>query len=193
MAGALFLTGCLNLKPAPDNTRNFLLTATDQASGSTNAAGLSVGLGPVRLPAHTSSSWIAIRNGPNELKYSETARWAEPLDRNVQRVLGANLRNHSGISSVFLGTWPATAVQRELNIQIDTLDLDATGAIVLGAQWTVRQLPGSAATATHSAHITRQGPRPADDMPGAVAALSEALAALSDQIAHSLLAPPASP
>jgi hypothetical protein len=189
MAVALFLTGCLNLKPAADHTRSFLLTAVDHGNGSTNATGLPVGLAPVRLPPHTSSSWIAIRTGPNELRYSETARWAEPLDRNVQRVLGANLRQQAGLSAVFLNTWPANAVQRELRIQLDPIDLDATGTIVLGAQWTIGSPQGSAISSTHTARVTHPGPRPAEDIAGAVAALSEALAELSHLIAESLLFP----
>jgi uncharacterized lipoprotein YmbA len=189
LAAALVFTGCLNLKPATDQTRNFLLTPSATAAASGGMTGLSVGVAPVQLPAHTASSWIAIRTGTNELRYSETARWAEPLNRNLQQVLGANLRAQPGIGAVFLNTWPSAAAQRVLNLQVETLELGADGTVRLAAHWTLRWSQGSEWVTTHTSSVERQGPKPADDMPGTVAALSEALAELSREVAESLMKP----
>jgi len=186
VASLLLLTGCLNLKPAPDETRNFLLTPV-AAESADDGSGVSVGLAPVQLPAYTSTSWIAVHTRPNEIQYSETARWAEPLNENVQRVLGANLRHQPGIGAVFLNTWPNAAVQQELRLQVQTVELRENGAVLLVAQWTRSGPQGSDVTSTHTARIERTGPRPSEDMPGAVAALSEALAELSSRVAQTLL------
>ncbi len=52
-------------------------------------------LGPVEIPAYLDRSEIVMRDGNNSLVISSFHRWAEPLDRAIERVLATNLTNLS--------------------------------------------------------------------------------------------------
>jgi len=52
-------------------------------------------VGPVEIPAYLDRNEIVMRNGNNSLVISSFHRWAEPLDRGIERVLATNLINLS--------------------------------------------------------------------------------------------------
>lgn len=107
--GALFLLllapGCLSLPPAqPDPTRFYLLSvlsASETAAAiAPEAAPLRVGLRPVVLPAFLDSRAMVVRTGANEVRYEDYARWAEPLDQGVARVVRAALADSPRVGAV---------------------------------------------------------------------------------------------
>ncbi len=49
-------------------------------------------VGPVEIPAYLDRPQVVRFTGPNKLHVSQSARWAEPLDGAVERVIAANLQ-----------------------------------------------------------------------------------------------------
>ena len=116
---ALFLiVGCSIgsvLQPTKDLSQYYVLTPIDEASRGvpiTYSSGgvhktLSIGLGPVKLPAYLARPEIVTRSSPNLLDLSDKDRWAEPLDKNFVNVLGQNLTTLLGAHVV---TFPGTGL-----------------------------------------------------------------------------------
>ncbi len=88
----ILLSGCASTPP----TRLFVLSALPGAEKTANPGTepcFALGIGPVRIPTHMSQPQILTRVSPNELRADEFAKWAEPLDENILRVLAENLES----------------------------------------------------------------------------------------------------
>ncbi|HDZ91760.1 MAG: membrane integrity-associated transporter subunit PqiC [Deltaproteobacteria bacterium] len=81
---------------ASTGSSNFYLLnpITDMGKASETKSGqdpVSVGIGPLELPAYLDREQIVTRLNPNELRVSEFDEWAEPLNAGFTRVLMENL------------------------------------------------------------------------------------------------------
>jgi uncharacterized protein len=82
--------GCSILpRPEPDPTRYFVLESAAPAAASAERPAPPVAVAPVTLTAGylTSTRSLVVRRAGNEIRYEDFARWAEPLDAGVARVL----------------------------------------------------------------------------------------------------------
>jgi uncharacterized protein len=189
VASSLGLSGCLNLHPVVDRTRFYVLTPLQTTAADTPVTGHypAVGIGRVDIPDYLQGKQIAVRKGTDEIEYSETVQWAERLDKGIQRVLGANLAAVLGSTNVVLSAWRRSDVQREIYVSVQRFESNDQGRVELEARWRIMS-PGAGGThGTGLSTITKQGPAPATDPGGAVAAMSEALRDLSREIAAALL------
>ena len=191
----LALTGCLNLKRVTDPARFYVLSAVP--AGTPDAAGshgdLAVGLGQVDLPAYLLDRRIALRQGANQIDYSEYHQWAERLDKGLQRVLGANLSSLLSSDRVMLSAWQRGQVRAEVYLSVQRFECDERGQVVLEARWRIASPGGEETLRTGHSHITRQGPVLRADPEGAIGELNQALADLSRQIAAAVQSVSASP
>jgi len=113
---ALGLAGC-NLLPAPqaDNTRYYVLESAPAPAAESGAVRL--GLRRVEVPAYLKSKAIVSRAGNNELRYADTARWAEPLEAGIARILREQLGSRAAVS-----TYPFPAqVERDFDVVVSVL------------------------------------------------------------------------
>lgn len=103
-----FTAGCTLIpEPAPDPTRFFVLTDPGlPADASTPRGTLRVGLRTVELSSYLKSRSLIVRNGSNEISYQDYARWAEPLDAGIARVLRARLAVAPAVKSVYQHPFP---------------------------------------------------------------------------------------
>jgi uncharacterized lipoprotein YmbA len=186
------LAGCGSLSPKPDPSRFFTLTAIAQpgampAKGSTNSPGVSLGIGPVRLPGYLDRQEIVTRVSQNRIDVSEYDRWAEPLETNFTRVVGQNL-------SVLLHTDRLVFYPWELNrrpnyqVTIEVLRFESNnqGEVQLSARWEILDTNKRMPLQAGESGITRQPTAQSTD--ASVAALSEALGDLSREIANAVSA-----
>lgn len=178
-------SGCLNLKPVADTGRYFLLTPLSGAP-SALCARPAVGIGRVEIPDYLRSKGIALRKSTNEIQYSDTLRWAEPLDKGIQRVIGANLSSLLGATNVSLSLWRRSDVQVEVYVAVLRLESDEHGQAVLEARWRVTRPGADIVLRAETSRITRQGPSFAENPDGATATLSQAIADLSHEIAEAV-------
>ncbi|HWA85325.1 MAG TPA: ABC-type transport auxiliary lipoprotein family protein [Opitutus sp.] len=95
MSGAaaigLVLAACSLPEAQPDTTRFFLLTATGTQTGGAAAPAPRISLRPVAVPEYLRSRLIEVRVSANEVRFMDPARWAEPLDAGLTRVIGEDL------------------------------------------------------------------------------------------------------
>lgn len=104
-------SGCLNLKPQPNLTRQFTLSKTETASlaGNLDGTAPTIGFRRVSIPDYLKSNKIALREGTNEIVYLPFHRWAEPLESGIARLLGEYLVLSGTASATFTPPWRSNA------------------------------------------------------------------------------------
>jgi uncharacterized protein len=179
-AFAAFCAACTLLGPEPDPSRFYVLVAL--GGPPSGASDLALGVGPVRLAGYLEVSEIQVRASATEVRRGSTDRWAEPLDEGIARVLGQDLSVRLGTREVVLFPWHAgqrPACQVELSVRRFELEPDGSG--VLEARYEVTDLAGSRGHVVRDVELRR--PAAGSGTGASVAALSEALAELAEQIA----------
>lgn len=182
----LGLAGCSSLlEPRPDLSRFYVLTpqpVAGQVSPASTGARLSLGLGPITMPSYLDREQIVTRIGPNELRLSENDRWAEPLQSNFAHVLAQDLTLRLGAARIQPFPWyAATPIDYQVEVAVHRFETDASGRGELIAHWTI--IDGHNKNLLDSGDTTlAQSGAPGDTVAN-VAALSQTVAALSDQIA----------
>jgi hypothetical protein len=138
LAACLGLAGCLSLGGEPVPVRLFVLEPV-AASPAEGSGGASLGVGPLSVPEYAGSRLVH-RVGPNEVRLSETARWAEPLAAGLQRVLVTNLSAQLGSERVLAHPWrPELRPSWRIEIEVLRFERSAEGAADLEARWTLRR------------------------------------------------------
>jgi len=182
---AVALAGCGFLSPKADPTRFYVLTAVADAPAPPR--GLAVGLGPIVLPSYLQRPELALRVGPNEVRFREFDRWAGSLPAQVGSVLGENLRRVLGADRVVLFPWySGTKLDLVVELQVFRFEPDHDGLAHLLGHWRLRD--AAHATDLTAADVDLSEPVASRDPDGEVAALSRLLAQLARQIADA--APP---
>ena len=176
------ITGCFS--PHTVATRHFVLTPAPAAK--TVSTGLRLGVGVVKMPDYLMSSSLAVRKSAGEIGYSETAVWAEPLDKGFGRVLAADLSAMIPTDQVRLGAWRAEDVALEVHVTVEQFDVDQAGKGTLVAWWRITAPGGSMVLKSGQAHLSRDGQSPASDAQNVASTLSELVADLSRQLAQAL-------
>ncbi len=182
LAAALLLGGCSLPGPKPDHTRNYLLTAG--SPGVATASEITVGVGPVSLPAYLDRSEVVVRVSENELSILGGHRWAESLDSNFRRVLAENVGAMAGTRNILEFPWPAdTKLDYRVTVDVERFEPNDAGFAVLIARWRMQNGDGQQLASGRSAHQARIEPRTTS---AAVAALSQVARLLAEEIAASI-------
>jgi uncharacterized lipoprotein YmbA len=183
----LGVAGCGFLKPTGISPRSFVLTAlSDSSQPPGRPPTRAVGLGFVKLPDYLHWKSMAMRRGANEVVYLETARWAERLDRGLQRVIAANLTTLLPALQIRLSAWRPGDVSTEVYVTVEQFDVDAGGQCVLIASWRMVTPAGEEIQDAGRFRATRQGPPPDSDPEGATRSMSELVAEISQSLAEAL-------
>ncbi|HVT58200.1 MAG TPA: PqiC family protein [Thermoanaerobaculia bacterium] len=105
---------------------------------------LAIGLAEIGFPAYLERPELATRIAPNELRFSTTARWAEPLGPSLTRVLAADLSARLGPQGVVRLPWYSTTrLDGVLAIEIEHFEPDRSSRTArLVAHWTLRDAHG---------------------------------------------------
>jgi uncharacterized lipoprotein YmbA len=109
--GLLALAAC-DVIPAPqsDPTRFYVLAGpAPAAQPSVPSTGLRIGLRSVDLAGYLRTPSLVVRRGPDELSLQDYARWAEPLDAGISRLLGDQIKDAPGVRRVFIQPFPLDA------------------------------------------------------------------------------------
>jgi uncharacterized lipoprotein YmbA len=182
----LCLSGCLDLKPARNTARYFTLSVLPAEAGALDVAcGYSLGLGPVKVPGYLFRSAMAMRKSPTEIEYLQDTLWADRLDASCQRVLAANLVTLLHPTNLQLSSWRSSDIRCAVHVEVEQMDIDATGRAVLSARWRVVS-PDGKLLKTAESRLAKTAASPVQDPAGAAAALSGLLGDLSREIATGL-------
>jgi uncharacterized protein len=183
------LAGCSSmLAPRPDQSRFYVLTpepAAAQVSPASAGTGLSLGLGPITMPSYLDRPQIVTRIGPNEVRLSETDRWAGPLDTSFDQVLARDLAMQLGGARIHAFPWyNSTPIDYQVEVAVHRFETDAAGRSELSAHWTI--VDGRNKNLLDSGDTSIAQSSPPGDAAASAAALSRGVAQFSDQIAATL-------
>jgi uncharacterized protein len=178
--------GCFSLDPKPDPSRYFALTSLPRTGQTAQEAGrtIALGIGPIKFPGYLDRQQLVTRISQNRFAVAENDRWAEPLEENFSRVLSQNLSILLQTDRVV--TYPWERNQRPTHqVQVEVLRFEANAEqmVELWARWSITE-------STKKTVIVRESylTHPVKDKSteASVAALSEAVGRLSQEIAASI-------
>jgi uncharacterized lipoprotein YmbA len=177
-------SGCsVLLGSRSDPPRLYVLTAAPPATAAP-AIGrdLALGVGPISLPGYLDRRGLVTRVEANRVESARNDLWAEPVGSGFKSVLEEDLRLRLPDTALRAFPWPQNATP-DLAVAVDVTRFEATGtgSVELRARWSVRR-PGERAVLVErdSAVVLPIAGSGGDAM---VAALSEALGRLADEIA----------
>ena len=137
--GLLALTGCNLLPPAQnDPTRFYVLSAPTAAPAfGSEAKAPAIHLRPVELASYIKAKPIIVRRGDNEIEFREYARWGEPLELGIGRVLREELLARGAAGAVLAAGLRAFNVEYdyELTVRVLTCEGQADGTVQFRAVW----------------------------------------------------------
>jgi uncharacterized lipoprotein YmbA len=178
LASALGLAGCVG-STAPARFYSLqALAAADAPVGSVPR----LAIGPITVPDSLDRSQMITRLSTYEVRVDEFARWAEPLDKAIARVLGENLG--ALLDAQAVATVPGDGSTKEglrLSVQVVSFEVDATSSTLV-ARWSLwRGAPGDPAVTRKSTCVAE---RSGEDAASVAAAMSECLAQLAREVAE---------
>ncbi len=176
--------GCLG-GSSPPTKFYALVPATGRRSQTAQPAapdrGVTLGVGPVTVPAYLDRPQIVTRRGSDEVDLAEYDRWAEPLVDSISRVMAENLAALLETDRVAIFPWSGSrSIPFQVTVDLLRFDGPAGGDIVLDARWRIvgndrTELLVKRSTITEATSDAGYGVL--------VAAMSRALATLSRDIA----------
>jgi uncharacterized lipoprotein YmbA len=193
---ALAVGACVSLRRTPD-ARFFVLRALVPPPASAvlpSPVGV-VGILPVRVPGPLDRPQLVAWTGPDEVRFDELERWAEPLDEGVARTLAEDLAALVPRYRIVRAPWSSSLLPRcRLSVEIRRFGVQQAGEVHLEADFSLlaandeRVLVRQAFVATRSLPVHgRHGVEPG----AGVDAMSELLAELARQVAAAVEALPA--
>jgi hypothetical protein len=170
----------------PDPTRFFVLSAL-MSSPSQAPAGKApvVHLRQVELASYIKAKPIIVRRGDHEIEFREFARWGEPLELGIGRVLREDLVARGAAGAVLAAGVRATEGDPDFTLVVRVLACEggANGAVHFRAVWEL------ATTGSAPKVVARGDVKPGDlrwdgkSEAALVAQLSKAVGALADDVA----------
>ena len=133
----LITCGCASKSP-----NYYLLNSLQSGAPSAEKAraqnDLTIGVGPVKIPAYLDRPEMATRSAPDSLQFAEFDKWAEPLERNLTRVIAENLAILLSTNRIGVFPWLNSAqVQYQVTVDITQLERMPDGKVILAARWNV--------------------------------------------------------
>ena len=99
---------------------------------------LTIGVGPVKIPEYLDRPQMATRSTQNSLQFAEFDKWAEPLEKNLTRVLAENLSMLLSTDRIVVFPWAGSMhVLYQVTVDVAQIDYSPDGKAVLVANWKV--------------------------------------------------------
>ena len=147
---------------------------------------VSIVVGPVRIAEYLERPQIVTRVTPNEVRLAEFDQWAEPLDRNIARVLADNLSALLWKKLVVVFPWKGPVpIDYQVKVEILRLDGNLGGDATLEVQWMIFAV-GKVKRFLASKKSSFSGPTDGQDYRALVSAESRNLGLLSRDIASAI-------
>jgi len=185
--GALVLAGCV-LKRSKD-AQMFVLEplAVRGATAAAAAPEAVVGILPVEVPGWVDRPQVTTRLAGSQIVADEFARWGEPIAKGVQRVVAENIAALLPGRRVVTAPWAGyEPVVHKVDLTITEFARQADGSVLVEARWAIIGKDRATLAQRRSSHRSPAGAGAA----GTVEGSSQALEALSREIAEALSALP---
>ncbi|SDY85594.1 hypothetical protein SAMN04515617_12523 [Collimonas sp. OK242] len=183
IAALAFLSACADAPP----TR--LVTLDDgrpKIAGVSNAP--SIAVVRANVPERIDRSQLVMRTGGNQVTLSEQYRWAEPLRREIPRVMANDLGELLDSSRIAALPSDAAGYDVDFKLMLDFQQLDAVAGqgVDVDVLWRVEHRSGSAIVGRSSFRQPVAGT--AADYPTLVAAQRQAMRRVATEIAQDIAA-----
>lgn len=147
-----------------------------------------LGLGPIRMPDYLNRSQIVWRGDNAEMRVDEFSRWTEPLAKSLLRIVSTDVDNL--LTGVVVVVFPYEPFVRDQVVyrlvgDINRFEADGSGQVVLEIQWGIADVDGGVVVPVRRNRYQAQAST-ADDPGSVVAAMNDALAQFSRDIASKL-------
>jgi uncharacterized lipoprotein YmbA len=146
LAGGVTLlaaAGCLSLGGGSRPTSFYLLSSLDPGEVVIGSDAVSLGVGPVELPAHLDRPQIVTRAEGNRLELAEFHHWAEPLRDNLTRVLADDLSVLLGTDRVWTYPWRRAAeVDYRVRVEVERFAAGPDPEVHLRGRWILSDAGG---------------------------------------------------
>ena len=184
--------GCVMQGESAPSTEFYVLGALPEATpvlaGAPKSHPVVLDLASVRLPQYLQRTQIVTRVDANRLLFSEFEQWGGNLEKNVSRVLAANLAKLLATSEVHIAARRTPGgVDAQVEVDVMQFERGPDGRAVLIAQWRVLDQVQERTLVSRITRLQGHPPGATDTMADTVAAMSELLAELSRQIARATL------
>ncbi len=186
LAIALTPTGCSVLKPSIAPLRHFVLAPVPASEPPATTEPVSVGIGPVKMPAYLLRTSMAVRQGTNELEYLDNARWGERLDQCFQRTVAANLSRLLLSDRVYSTEWASSQVTVRVFVDVQQFEVDREGLGTLIAHWRITAPDSNTPLKSGLARLNQAGPSPQGNPAVIPATMSELTAEFSRILAQAI-------
>jgi len=182
----LMVAGCRSSTPPVEFYTLASLPGMEMESHEQSAIrDITIGIGPVQLPQFLNRPQIVIRSGPNKLTVSEFHRWGGYFDQDFLRVLAQDISILLPTNRVVEFPWDDRAdPDFRIAFNVQQFDGQPGNSVLLNTVWTIKGRKGAKALYAKRS-IIRQ-PVSGNDYEALVAAHSQALAALSREIAAAI-------
>lgn len=184
---ALFLgpAGCGNITGTSAPASFYVLTPTQDArpvgaSGATGGKKLLIVMGPVNVASYLNRPQIVSRGQGVRVSLAEFDRWAEPLDKNLARVLAEDVAQLTADSALVVPGRDDAAADARVLVDVERLDGTLGGEAVLVAWWSLRAHDGHVLSRNRAEHRQRSGL--------SFASMVEAQSALAGRLAQDIAA-----
>ena len=133
----LLLCGCAS-KPSNYYILNSLQSAAPGVEMARTDNDLTIGVGPINIPEYLDRPQMVTRSTPNSLQFAEFDKWAEPLEKNLTRVLAENLSILLSTDRVVVFPWAgSTHVLYQVTVDVSQMEYTPDGKALLIADWSV--------------------------------------------------------
>lgn len=145
-----------------------------------------IGVGTVTIPEYLNRENMVFNSEENALFIADSDRWAEPLQKGIQRVLAVNLASLLDTQNVRLHPWPRTATP-DYTITINILRLNADNRkATMSAEWQILRAGAQGTDTRKIQQISQPFAEGGPDAEDIAAAYSALLLRLSETIAAAI-------
>jgi len=183
IAALAFLSACAN---APPTSLVTLDNGRPKIAGVSKAP--SIAVIRANVPERIDRSQLVMRTGGNQVTLSEQYRWAEPLRREIPRVMANDLGELLDSSRIAALPSDAAGYDVDFKLMLDFQQLDAVAGqgVDVDVLWRIEHRSGSAIVGRSSFRQSVAGA--AADYPTLVAAQRQALRRVATEIAQDIAA-----
>jgi len=136
----VFVTACLVGCGTTSPSRFYTMEPTVQPEGAaTVAAGITVVVGPVTIPASVDRPQFVLQVAPNQLDIDEFHRWISPLADNIAQVVAKDISVLLGSSQVARAPYTNFDPAYRVTIDIQRFESVPGESALIEALWSVRK------------------------------------------------------
>jgi uncharacterized lipoprotein YmbA len=183
LALGFFLGACAAREALP---QFYLLTPSRPDDPRSRGGGPSVYVQRVQVPGYLAKNSLVMLRAGNQVDYAQSAKWAEPLDQGVARMVAEGLNRAARVrATAFTPAGPPGASAYSVEIRLQRFEGTDAGEVVLAAHYDVFSASGTEPIASRGFETRRTGWQPRD-YPSLARLLSDELTEMSRSIARSL-------